>query len=324
MRNRGRRARQWLLDLSSELVREWKSDRVGGLAAEIAFFAVLGLFPAVLVFASLLGSLDAVAGEGAAADAEAWVLDKSQEVFGSDNSLADTIMSLFDSSNTGVLTAGLVLSLYASSRGFVAVVRALDLAYDHEHPRGWLSTRLVGLGLTLFTVVVAAVVMTMIVVGPLFGEGGQLADDLGVGGAFVTLWDWFRWPVVFVVLVSWAATVYHVGPNHRSPWRWELPGAFVASMWWLVVSLGFRVYLEAASSGSNAVFGVLGGALSLLFWLYMLSMGLLVGAELNAILATRAGVSVEPPAPVPLGDRVRSARGRLARLRPHGSEVTGG
>lgn len=307
-----RRAFQWIWEFVLELRREWVKDRVGGLAAEIAFFAVLGLFPAILVFASTLGWFDSLLGEQSSADVQGWLLDGLRKVFGAENeSLTETIGDLFEGGSASALTVGIVLSLYASSRGFVAVVRALDITYDHDHHRGWLSTRLVGFGLTLFTVTVAVVVLTMVVVGPLLGEGGELADDLGVGSGFVTAWDWFRWPLVIVVLMAWAATVYHVGPNHRSPWRWEIPGAILATVWWLVVSLGFRTYLDAASSGSNAVFGLLGGALSLLFWLYLLAMGFLVGAELNGILAVRNDVSVIAEPRGAVVERVRRARERL-------------
>lgn len=304
-----RRAFRWIWEFALELRREWVKDRVGGLAAEIAFFAVLGLFPAILVFASILGWFDSLLGEQSSADVQGWLLDGLRKVFGAENeSLTETIGDLFEGGSASALTVGIVLSLYASSRGFVAVVRALDITYDHDHHRGWLSTRLVGFGLTLFTVTVAVLVLTMVVVGPLLGEGGELADDLGVGSGFVTAWDWFRWPLVIVVLMAWAATVYHVGPNHRSPWRWEIPGAILATVWWLVVSLGFRTYLDAASSGSNAVFGLLGGALSLLFWLYLLAMGFLVGAELNGILAVRNDVSVIAEPRRAVVERVRRAR----------------
>lgn len=278
-----------------ELWREWSKDRVGGLSAEIAFFAVLGVFPAVIVLAAALGSAESFLGENTAADIEEWILEQVTDIFGADNTLSTTVADLFDGANTSAFTIGAVLAAYAASRGFVAVVRALDVVYDHDHLRGWLSTRLVGLGLTVLTVFAASVVTALIVVGPLFGSGTELADDLGVGGAFATLWDWFRWPVVFIVLVSWAATVFHIAPNHQSPWRHELPGALLSSIWWIAVSLGFSTYLGIASSGSNAVFGLLGGALSLLFWFYLMAMGLLLGAEINSLLAVRHGLEITKP-----------------------------
>ncbi|MCY4666128.1 MAG: YihY family inner membrane protein [Acidimicrobiaceae bacterium] len=274
-----------------DLRREWSRARVGGLSAEIAFFGLLGLFPAVIVFAAALGSLDVVIGEGAAADTEQWLLDRVVETFGSDNTLRATIEDLFDRSNAGLITAGVVLTTYASSRGFTAVVGALEVTYGHDHRRNWISTRVMGFVLTLFTVIVAALVAAMVVVGPLLGGGEEIAERLGAGSAFTTAWDWFRWPVVFVVVVCWAASLYHFAPRRRTPWRSDLPGAVVSTVWWLVVSVGFRAYLDAASSGMNAVFGLLGGALILLVWLYLLAMGLLVGAEINSVLNDRRGTS---------------------------------
>ena len=276
-----------ILRFVDDLRHEWSRARVGGLSAEIAFFGLLGLFPAVIVFAAALGSLDVVIGAGAAADTEEWLLDRVVETFGRDNTLGETIEELFDRSNAGLITAGIVITVYASSRGFTAVVGALDVTYGHEQRRNWISTRVMGFGLTLFTLVVAALVAAMVVVGPLLGGGEEIAERLGAGSAFATAWVWFRWPVVFVVVVCWAASLYHFAPRRRTPWRTDLPGAVVGTVWWLAVSLGFRVYLDAASSGMNAVFGLLGGALSLLIWLYLLAMGLLVGAEINRVLNSR-------------------------------------
>lgn len=282
-----------------QVAAEWSKDRVGGLSAEIAFFALLGFFPTVITLAAALGSADAILGENVAGDVETWLVDQMVNVFGGDNSLEETVRELFRGGNSGAFTVGALIALYAASRGFTAVVRALDVAYDHDHLRGWLSTRLVGLGLTLITVLVAALVLLLIVVGPLLGEGNEIADDLGVSSWFATLWDWVRWPLVFLVLVVWAATVYHVAPNHSSPWRTELPGAAVAAVWWSVVSLGFSTYLSLASSGANAIFGLLGGAISLLFWLYLMSMGLLLGAEINSIIAIERGLDLNRPAEAP-------------------------
>lgn len=294
-----------------EVASEWDKHRVGGLAAEIAFFAVLGMFPAFIALAAGLGEINDLLGEDVSLEAEHWVLERLDDVLGVNNNLTDTVNDLFSGANPSVLTAGALLSVYASSRGFTAVVRALDIAYDHEHRRGFLATRLVGLGLALMTIVVAVLVLTVIVVGPLFGEGDDLADRFGFGKYFATGWDWFRWPLVALILVAWAASLFHIGPNHRSPWRWELPGAVLSSAWWLVVSVGFSRYLELAADGANAVFGLLGGALSLLFWLYLMAMGLLLGAEVNGVLGRRAGIVTSGPKSIPVQDRYRLARRRL-------------
>ena len=286
-----------VLRFVDDLRHEWSRARVGGLSAEIAFFGLLGLFPAVIVFAAALGSLDVVIGAGAAADTEEWLLDRVVETFGSDNTLRATIEELFDRSNAGLITAGIMITVYASSRGFTAVVGALDVTYGDQDRRNWISTRVMGFVLTLFTLLVAALVAAMVVVGPLLGGGEEIAERLGAGSAFTTVWVWFRWPVVFVVVVCWAASLYHFAPRRRTPWRTDLPGAVVGTVWWLAVSLGFRVYLDAASSGMNAVFGLLGGALSLLIWLYLLAMGLLVGAETNRVLNDRRDLhtTTDPP-----------------------------
>ena len=286
-----------VLRFVDDLRHEWSRARVGGLSAEIAFFGLLGLFPAVIVFAAALGSLDVVIGAGAAAHTEEWLLDRVGETFGSDNTLRATIEELFDRSNAGLITAGIVITVYASSRGFTAVVGALDVTYGDQDRRNWISTRVMGFVLTLFTLLVAALVAAMVVVGPLLGGGEEIAERLGAGSAFTTAWVWFRWPVVFVVVVCWAASLYHFAPRRRTPWRTDLPGAVVGTVWWLAVSLGFRFYLDAASSGMNAVFGLLGGALSLLIWLYLLAMGLLVGAEINRVLNDRRDLhtTMDPP-----------------------------
>ena len=284
---------EWTYTAIKELTAEWSKDRVGGLAAEIAFFALLAFFPAIVALAAALGSADGLIGENTAGDVETWLVDRMVRVFGGDNNLESTTRELFEGGNGGALTVGAAIAIYAASRGFTAVVRALDVAYDHGHLRGWLATRLVGLGLTLLSVLAATVVLTMIVVGPLFGEGSEIASDLGLSSLAGTLWDWLRWPVVFTVLVTWAATIYHVAPNHTSPWRAELPGALIAAVWWAAVSLGFSTYLSFVSSGANAIFGLLGGAISLLFWLYLMAMGLLLGAEVNSIRAVRSGLDLD-------------------------------
>lgn len=283
---RARAARDVLGDLAAEV----RNDRVTGLAAELAFFGVLALFPALIAVTSAMGSLEVLIGEDAATDVRDTVVSFFERVLTSEASgTIDAVEGLFDGRSPGLLTFGLVGALWATSRGFAAVINALDVVYDLDERRSYLRTRGLALLFSVLTVVVAVVLLAMVVVGPLLGSGVDVADTLGFGETFVTFWTVFRWPVVVAVLVAWAALLFHVAPNHRTPWRWDLVGAIVATAAWLAVTLGFRAYL-AFAAGTNQVLGALGGALIVLMWLYLLALGLLVGGEVNAILAARHGI----------------------------------
>ena len=191
------------LELAEEFRQHWLRVRLSGLSAEIAFYAVLGLFPAVIAFTAVLGSLDVIIGASAATDVQEGLLEWTTTTFGAGSTLHRTVADLFAGSNAGAVTVGAILTLYASSRGFVAVVRALDVVYGHEHRRRWLSTRLVGFTITIVTVVVFAITTAMTVVGPLLGTGDDIAERIGRGSGFATAWVWLRWPATFLVVVAW-------------------------------------------------------------------------------------------------------------------------
>ncbi|HUF33547.1 MAG TPA: YihY/virulence factor BrkB family protein [Acidimicrobiales bacterium] len=284
-----RTRREEALDLGKELMTCWREDRITGLAAEIAFFAILSLFPTLLATAAALGSLERFVGSATAERAREAVVEALGRILTAEaDDTIGAVEALFIEQRPGLLTFGLLLTVYAMSRGFAGVIRALDVVYDLEERRSWVNIRAHAIGLSIGTVVMAAAVLLMLILGPLFGGGEKVADAIGLGGFFAVFWDVVRPPVAFAMLVIWATVVFHVAPNKRTPFRWDLPGALVAAVAWLLVSLGFRLYLELAAEG-NQVFGVLGGALSVLFWLYLLGIGLLLGGEVNAILYRRYG-----------------------------------
>lgn len=283
LRARGHEA----LALSEEFRRRWLRVRLPGLSAEIAFYAILGLFPALIAFVAILGSLDFILGARVAGAFRDGLLEWTASTYGADSTLHIAIADLFTGSNITAVTVGAVLTLYTSSRGFIAVVRALDVVYGHEQRRRWLSTRVVGFTITIVTVVVFALTTALLVIGPLLGGGEGVAEGIGRGSGFATAWVWLRWPVSFLGVVAWTASVYRFAPLRRSSWRQELPGAVVATVWWLVASTAFRFYLGLATGGMNTVFGVLGGVLIVLVWLYLLAMGLLVGALVNSLIVRR-------------------------------------
>lgn len=292
-------------EIIRELVHEWKDDRVAGVAAEVAFFGLLGLFPSLLAIAAALGSLDGLVGQDLADDARRAVVDGMQRFLTDDASTTiHAVEELFAEASPGALTTGAVLALWAASRGFTAVINGLDVVYDLDERRSYVRRRLAALGLALGTVLVVAAVLAMVVVGPLLGSGQELAERIGAGGAFAVLWDWARWPVMLAALVAWTATIFHLAPNHRSPWRDDLPGAVLTTGLWAALSLGLRAYL-ALAPGTNQVLGALGGILIVLLWLYLLAIGLLVGGEVNAILLHRRARGQDPwrPSGGPVADQ---------------------
>lgn len=274
---------RWLIHF---LYRAWHDDRVSGLSAEIGFFALLSLFPLLLVSSATLGWLGTLVGSDLADDVEGQLTEWAAQLFGTDGGVTEAVRSLFSGSSTSALTVGVLATVYTASRGFAAVVRALDVAYGHDNTRGWVGTQVIGLLLAVGTIIVGSITLAGLVIGPLFGREDFVGD--GVAGDVLTfLWIWLRYPVAVAILIAWAATIFHLAPNRRARWVAELPGAVFTALFALIATLLFSVYLRTLSSSSNAVFGVIGTAITLQLWLFLLSIGLVLGAEVNAAFALR-------------------------------------
>ena len=112
--------------------------------------------------------------------------------------------------------------------------------------------------------------------------------------------------LALIVLILWSATMFHIGPNHHTPWRYDLPGAAVAAVGWLALSLGFGWYVQIVGAG-NDVLGAAGALLLALTWLWGACVVFLIGGELNEILASRAGVVQQGRTVI---GRIRSRAGR--------------
>ena len=278
--------------VARQLAIEWRDDRIPDSAASVAFYAVLSLIPAFLSLAAMLGPLESLVGREVAERVQDRVLDFLGAVLTSEaDGTLEVARDLFENERPGLLTFSLLIAIWTVSRSFAALVRALDVVYDLEERRSWWRIRATALLVAVGSVVAASLMLVAIVVGPLFGTGEQIADQVGLGDQFAFLWDVFRLPFAFVLLVLWAATIFHIAPNHRTPWRWDLPGALLTAVLWLTFSGGLRLYLEVAQAG-NAVFGALGGALIVLLWFWLLSLAVLLGGELIQVLADDVGVDL--------------------------------
>lgn len=263
----------WLIKNVRAIWDEMSDDRVGDLAASISFFAILAMPASVLAMVTAMGSLSGLLGENLAADTERVVTDYIAETFES-AALTDTVAGLFEQDRSGILTASLAVALYSISRSFGGLVRALDVAYDIESDRSWLDVRVTALGLGLGTLGFAGGGVYFLLIAP---SGGPLAPVIT--------------PLVLLAgLSAWMATVFHIAPDHHTPWRYDFPGAVFTAVAWAALLQGYTIYVSLTSGGNGAV-GVVGAALLAFTLVYLLAMTLLIGAEINAVISQRAGIA---------------------------------
>ncbi|MCA1713039.1 MAG: YihY/virulence factor BrkB family protein [Actinobacteria bacterium] len=284
---------RWFVRTVADVIRKSDRDRALGLAAENAFMAVLTVFPTLLVVAAILGQLGLIIGEGNATRVENSVLDFLGRLLTdqADGALS-TARGLFRTGGN-TLTLASVLALVSLAQAFAGVINTVTLVYDVHDRRGWWKRRGLGLVVGLGSALTGAVVVTLVVVGPLFGRGVDVVTRIGLGSEYQFLWSYLRWPVAVVSLVLWATTLFHICPDRQGTWRQGLPGGLLTAVFWLAASVGFNVYLELVVR-SSPVLGALGGGLILMTWFYLLCLGLLVGAELNAILLARRAARATP------------------------------
>jgi membrane protein len=270
---------------------------VPGLAAEMAFFALLSFAPLLIATGAALGYLERIVGKEAVQQAEAAMVRALSVVFSTDMTaevLAPLVQGLLDEQRGGIALTGLVVTLWLASRVFTATIRALDLAYDVPERRGVVTQRGLALLFALGAVVVVSITLAVMVIGPLLGGGHALAARLGLGDAFAAAWRVGRWPTLVVIVAAFLAWLYRVGPNVDNTWLRCLPGALLGVLLWILVSIGFRAYLAAGGSDTPqlgeegeavAMAGrVLGAVVASILWVWVSSIVILLGGVVNAEL----------------------------------------
>jgi len=272
--------------LVADVIRKSDRDRALGLAAENAFMAVLTVFPTLLVFATVLGQLELIIGKSNADRVQSSVLTFLNDLLTrSADGAINTAKQLFATSGNALTLASL-LALFSLATAFAGVINTVTIAYDVHDTRGWWKRRWLGLLIGVGSVLTGVVVVTAVVIGPLFGRAADVVTSIGLSEEYAFFWSYVRWPVAFVALIAWATTLDYVCPDRKGGWREGLPGGFLTALLWLAASVGFNVYLQIAVNASP-VLGALGGGLILMTWFYLLCLALLAGAELNAVLIAR-------------------------------------
>jgi membrane protein len=259
-------------------------------AAALTYFALMSLFPALLVGVAVLGVFGQ---QGLVSDAADYLKDA-----GAPPETVDAVTKSLESAQSQrgtaltALVIGLATALYGASGAFGAVGAALNQVWRVEEGRSFVSHKLHNL---LWTVVLLALALITTV---LLFLGGGIADDLlgkiGLGDTFATVWQYARWPAALLSAMLIYAIVYYAAPNVEvRRFRYITPGAVFGVTAWILASALFFFYVSNFSSYS-ATYGAFAAVVILLIWLYLTSSVLLLGAELNAVVDQRRAPHLPP------------------------------
>lgn len=269
--------------LTTRTVADAAHDRITTHAAGMAFYLLLSIPPLLIALAGTLGLIGMWVSNDWQADLAAFLLGISKRGLTDsavDQVVAPTLDAFTRTRVTTVLSLGFVVAVISASRALRVTLDAIHTAYDLPHARPGLEQRVLCVLATTVAVALAPVALPALIAGPRLGHALEgLAPALldGVGAVWQTLY----WPVGIAAATLTLATVYHLGVPWDTPWRRDLPGAVLATAGVLAGTAGLRTY-AAYSVDGNLVSAALAGPILLLIWLFLISLAVLIGAELNA------------------------------------------
>jgi membrane protein len=237
---------RWLGDLTAwELTkrtwRETNEDNVFGSAAELAYYFLLALFPMLIFLSSLVGFMP---------DAQQRIFHALGQVMpGEAMRLVDqTIRDVVQNRSGGLLSLGVLGTLWAASGGAAAVMNTLNVAYDAQENRSFWKVRLIALGLTIMLALLVVGGAVLIMFGDRFSEWA--AQRFGFGAAFTVAWGVLDYLLGLALLFLGLQLIYYFGPNIKQQWRWITPGAVFAVLSLIATSLLLSLYLAWVLSSS--------------------------------------------------------------------------
>ena len=259
-------------------VQEFQRDDTLGIAAQLAYYLILALFPFILVLVSLLGTFGS---EELASE----VLGYFQQVMPEQayeiiKDFTNNIIS-GKAEAPGLFTFGILFTIWAASGAFAAFINALNRTYDVQETRPFWKVRGIAILMTLGLSVLILIGVLLLVLGPQIGEA--IANVLGLERTFLVVWEVARWPVALFFMMFTVALLYYFAPDVDQPFRWITPGGLIGVVLWVLASVGFNFYVSNFGS-YNKTYGSIGAVIVLLLYLYISSLTILFGATLNATL----------------------------------------
>nr|WP_249729875.1 YihY/virulence factor BrkB family protein [Chelatococcus sp. YT9] len=256
------------------LVDRISRDNLSLVAAGVAFYAMLAIFPALGVFVSLFGLVaDPKTVEGQILSLSAFLPSEAIQILL--GALRGVVEKNTSRLNTG-LVIGLAIALFSARTGMSSLMTGLNIAYDRPEARGILHQQVVALVLTLGAMVFGVVSILAIAAVPAVLAFLPVPDDIRTPLLLI------RWPFLAVITMLGFTIIYYTAPCHRVRWTSTIIGSVVATALWLIGSALFSAYVTRIAA-YDATYGSLGAVVVLLLWLWLTALALLIGAEINTL-----------------------------------------
>jgi len=274
---------------------EFNSDRIMAVSAGVTFYALLALFPAIAALVSIYGLFaDPMTIQDHLNTMSGVMPGGAMDIVGEQ-------VTRIAGQGGGALGFGFVfglgVSLWSANAGMKAIIDALNIVYEEEEKRSFIMLNLQSLAFTLGAILFLLLAIAGIVVLPI------VLNFIGLGGTAETLLSLARWPVLLLVVVTGLAVIYRYGPSRdKAEWKWVTPGGILAAVLWLGGSVLFSWYV-ANFGNYNETYGSLGAVIGFMTWIWISTMVVLLGAELNAEIEHQTAKDTTEGAHQPMGAR---------------------
>jgi membrane protein len=285
-----------LRDAAVAVYKDINCNHTFAIAAGLAYYFFLSIFPLLIFFAAALAYVPIPNLFGA-------ILDLMSKFVPSEAmGLVRTIVNgVFNPPHGGLVSFGLLATLWAATGGFSAMIEALNIAYEVPETRPYWRTRLIAIGLAGVVGGLVILGLAATLLGPKIGE--LLVSHAHMGPLFAMVWPYMRWGIVLASIILAVELLYFWAPNVKQKFICTLPGSFLGVGVWIAASFALGIYIRKFSN-YNATYGTLAGVIALMLWFYLSAVAILIGGEINSKLLKAAGKKL----PVKEPDLVKEAK----------------
>lgn len=255
-------------------------DDIFALGAQLAYYMVLSFIPFLMFLMTLVGfshlNSDAV-------------LNLLSNVMPTEafNLIQSTVIEIVDREQTGLLWISIALAIWVSSSGFKAVIKGLNKAYGVKETRSYIKLKLISMIYTILLALIVIATLFLFVFGDVIGD--FFIKVLEHPEFIYYIWNMLRYVVVILIMILFFMFLYNATPCVRLGWLEVIPGAVITTLGWISISYIFAYYVNNFSNYSR-LYGSLGAVFMFMTWMFITSMILILGGEINAVLAEKNGL----------------------------------